>query len=98
MFHWDLQNITKKILYCNSDWKVCSSYTIVFVSHYLGLSLVEPFLENIDDAVTPVYIGIIIFGVMMTGCCFTFEIRLAKDFGVSLLGLLMKTIKTRCLF
>jgi hypothetical protein len=27
--------------------------------------LVEPFLENIDDA-TPVYIGIILFGVMMT--------------------------------
>ena len=25
----------------------------------------EPFLENIDDA-TPVYIGIIIFGAMMT--------------------------------
>ncbi|MBT8173781.1 MAG: VTT domain-containing protein [Nitrosopumilus sp.] len=45
--------------------KIVLSYSIVFISHHLGLSLVEPFLENIDDA-TPVYIGIIIFGVMMT--------------------------------
>jgi len=45
--------------------KIVLSYVIVLISHYLGLSLVEPFLENIDDA-TPVYIGIIIFGVMMT--------------------------------
>ena len=29
------------------------------------MSLVEPLLENIDDA-TPVYIGIIIFGAAMT--------------------------------
>ncbi|QLH04924.1 DedA family protein [Nitrosopumilus oxyclinae] len=45
--------------------KIVLSYSIVFISHHLGLSLVEPFLENIDDA-TPIYIGIIIFGVMMT--------------------------------
>ena len=45
--------------------KIVLSYAIVFISHNLGLSLVEPFLENIDDA-TPVYIGIIIFGAMMT--------------------------------
>lgn len=45
--------------------KLVLSYVIVFVSHYLGLSLVEPFLEQIDDA-TPIYIGIIIFGAAMT--------------------------------
>ena len=45
--------------------KIVLSYAIVFISHNLGLSLVEPFLENIDDA-TPIYIGIIIFGAMMT--------------------------------
>ena len=45
--------------------KFVLSYAIVFLSHYLGLSLVEPFLEDMDDA-TPIYIGIIIFGAMMT--------------------------------
>jgi membrane protein DedA with SNARE-associated domain len=45
--------------------KIVLSYSIVFISHYLGLSLVEPFLENIDDA-TPIYLGMILFGVMMT--------------------------------
>ena len=45
--------------------KLVLSYTIVLVSHYLGLSLVEPFIEDIDDA-TPIYFGIIVFGAMMT--------------------------------
>ncbi|MDF2425860.1 MAG: DedA family protein, partial [Nitrosopumilus sp.] len=35
------------------------------ISHNLGLSLLEPFLENINDA-TPIYIGIAVFGAMMT--------------------------------
>jgi len=55
----------KKFFIATLTGKFVLSYTIVFVSHYLGLSLVEPFLENIDDA-TPVYIGIVIFGIMMT--------------------------------
>jgi membrane protein DedA with SNARE-associated domain len=46
--------------------KIVLSYSIVLVSHHLGISLVEPFLENVTD-VTTVYIGIIIFGAMMTG-------------------------------
>lgn len=45
--------------------KFVLSYAIVFVSHYLGLSLIEPFIENIDDA-TPIYIGIVAFGAAMT--------------------------------
>jgi len=45
--------------------KLVLSYVIVFISHYLGLSLVEPFVATIDDA-TPVYIGIIIFAAIMT--------------------------------
>jgi len=45
--------------------KIVLSYIIVFISHYIGLSFIEPFLENIDDA-TPVYIGIIVFGAIMT--------------------------------
>jgi len=46
--------------------KIVLSYIIVFISHYIGLSFIEPFLENVDDP-TPVYIGILIFGAMMTG-------------------------------
>ena len=45
--------------------KIVLSYVIVFISHYLGLSLVEPFVEGIDDPIH-VYFGIIIFGAMMT--------------------------------
>ena len=55
----------KRFFIATLTGKLVLSYVIVFVSHYLGLSLVEPFLENIDDA-TPVYVGIIIFGAMMT--------------------------------
>ena len=45
--------------------KLVLSYVIVFISHYVGLSFIEPFLENVDDA-TPVYIGIAVFAAMMT--------------------------------
>ena len=45
--------------------KIILSYVIVLISHYIGLSFIEPFLANIDDT-TPIYIGIIIFGVIMT--------------------------------
>ena len=45
--------------------KVVLHYIIVVVAHFLGLSLVEPFLEDIDDA-TPVYIGMIVFGAALT--------------------------------
>jgi len=55
----------KRFFIATLSGKIVLSYVIVFVSHYLGLSLVEPFLARIDDA-TPVYIGIIIFGAMMT--------------------------------
>lgn len=55
----------KRFFIATLTGKFVLSYAIVFLSHYLGLSLVEPFLEDIDDA-TPVYIGIIIFGAMMT--------------------------------
>ena len=45
--------------------KIVLSYTIVLISHNLGISLIEPFLEDVDDA-TPIYVGIIIFATMMT--------------------------------
>jgi len=40
-------------------------YAIVLISHYMGLSLLEPVLQGIDDPL-PVYIGIIAFGIAMT--------------------------------
>ena len=55
----------KRFFIATLTGKLVLNYVIVFAAHYLGLSLVEPFLENIDDA-TPVYIGIVIFGAMMT--------------------------------
>jgi membrane protein DedA with SNARE-associated domain len=55
----------KRFFIATLTGKIILSYVIVFTSHHLGFSLVEPFLENIDDA-TPIYIGFIIFVVMMT--------------------------------
>ena len=40
-------------------------YVIVLISHYMGLSLLEPVLQEIDDPL-PVYIGIIVLGIAMT--------------------------------
>jgi len=45
--------------------KLVLCYILVLVSHYMGLSILEPILEEIDDPV-PVYIGIILFGAVMT--------------------------------
>ena len=55
----------KKFFVATLSGKIVLSYIIVLVSHFLGLSLVEPFIEDIEDA-TPVYIGIIVFAVMLT--------------------------------
>ena len=45
--------------------KIVLYYAIVLISHYMGLSLLEPILQNIEDPL-PVYIGIIILGLAMT--------------------------------
>ena len=45
--------------------KIVLSYSIVFLYYYLGLSLVEPLVKDLDDA-TPIYIGVVVFGIMMT--------------------------------
>ncbi len=55
----------KRFFIATLTGKIVLSYIIVFISHYIGLSFIEPFLENIDDT-TPVYIGIIIFVAIMT--------------------------------
>jgi len=40
-------------------------YVIVLISHYMGLSLLEPVLREINDPL-PIYIGIIALGIAMT--------------------------------
>ena len=55
----------KKFFVATLAGKLVLSYIIVFTSHYLGLSLIEPYLDKIDSA-TPIYLGIVIFGASMT--------------------------------
>jgi len=45
--------------------KIVLYYAIVLISHYMGLSLLEPILQDIEDPL-PIYIGIIILGLAMT--------------------------------
>ncbi len=45
--------------------KIVLYYVIVLISHYTGLSLLEPILQDIEDPLL-VYVGIIILGVAMT--------------------------------
>ncbi|KRT61135.1 MAG: hypothetical protein XU09_C0006G0056 [Thaumarchaeota archaeon CSP1-1] len=45
--------------------KIVLSYVIVLISHFVGLSLVDPLLEDIKDTST-IYIGMIVFGVLLT--------------------------------
>ena len=55
----------KRFFIATLTGKIVLSYSIVLISHNLGISLVEPFLKDVHD-VTVVYVGIIIFGAMMT--------------------------------
>lgn len=55
----------KRFFVATLTGKIVLMYIIVFISHYIGLSFVQPFLENVDDA-TPIYIGIIVFAAIMT--------------------------------
>jgi len=45
--------------------KIVLHYAIVLISHFLGLSLVEPLLEDLEDS-GPIYVGMIVFGAIMT--------------------------------
>ena len=55
----------KRFFIATLTGKLVLSYVIVFVSHHMGLSLVEPVLENVTD-VSTVYIGMAVFAAMMT--------------------------------
>jgi len=45
--------------------KLVLFYVIVLISHYMGLSLLEPILQDIEDPM-PVYVGIIVFAIAMS--------------------------------
>jgi len=55
----------KRFFVATLSGKIVLFYVIVLISHYTGLSLLEPILQGIDDPL-PVYIGIIALGVAMT--------------------------------
>ncbi len=55
----------KRFIIATLAGKIILSYIIVFAAHYFGLSLVEPFIEDIED-VNTIYLGIAIFAAIMT--------------------------------
>jgi len=55
----------KRFFVATLSGKIVLFYVIVLISHYTGLSLLEPVLQGIDDPI-PVYIGIIELGIAMT--------------------------------
>ena len=55
----------KRFFIATLSGKIVLCYIIVLISHYTGLSVLEPILEEIKDPL-PVYVGIIILGVIMT--------------------------------
>ncbi|MEE2601176.1 MAG: VTT domain-containing protein [Thermoproteota archaeon] len=55
----------KKFFVATLSGKIVLCYAIVLISHYMGLSLLEPMLQDIEDPL-PVYVGIIILGIAMT--------------------------------
>ena len=55
----------KKFFVATLLGKLVLCYVLVLISHYMGLSILEPILEDMDDP-TPVYVGLILFGAAMT--------------------------------
>ena len=55
----------KRFFVATLSGKFVLYYVIVLISHYMGLSLLEPVLREINDPL-PVYIGIIALGIAMT--------------------------------
>ena len=54
----------KRFFVATLTGKIVLSYAIVLISHNLGISMVEPYLEDVDDA-SSVYVGIIVLGAAM---------------------------------
>ena len=67
----------KKFFVATLLGKIVLYYVIVLISHYMGLSLLEPILQDIEDPL-PVYIGIVILAGAMT---MTVVLMLRLDWG-----------------
>ena len=55
----------KRFFIATLSGKIVLCYIIVLISHYTGLSILDPILEDIDDPFA-VYAGMIVFGAIMT--------------------------------
>jgi len=55
----------KRFFIATLSGKIVLCYIVVLISHYTGLSILEPILEDIDDPFA-IYAGIIVFGAIMT--------------------------------
>jgi len=55
----------KRFFIATLSGKIVLCYIIVLISHFTGLSILEPILEDIDDPFA-IYAGMIVFGAIMT--------------------------------
>jgi len=55
----------KRFFVATLSGKIVLCYIIVLISHFTGLSILEPVLEDIDDPLA-IYAGMIVFGAIMT--------------------------------
>jgi len=55
----------KRFFIATLSGKIVLCYIIVIISHFTGLSILEPVLEDIDDPLA-IYAGMIVFGAIMT--------------------------------
>lgn len=55
----------KRFFLATLTGKLVLSYIIVILAHFVGLSIVDPLLENIEDTST-IYIGMIVFAVLLS--------------------------------
>jgi len=55
----------KRFFIATLSGKIVLCYIIVLISHFTGLSILEPVLEDIDDPLA-IYAGMIVFGAIMT--------------------------------
>lgn len=55
----------KRFFVATLTGKFVLSYTIVLIAHFVGLSILDPLLEDIEDTST-IYLGMIVFGVILT--------------------------------
>jgi len=55
----------KRFFIATLTGKFVLSYTIVLIAHFVGLSILDPLLENVESTST-IYLGMIVFAVILT--------------------------------